>query len=137
MRSLRTIVLMLVTAAVAGCAGGEAFVDRNYMTKSVKKQKLPGYDGTVAVCYDGGASREKRDQLAGEACEVYGLQAMLVLERKWQCRLTVPHMASYVCVDPQMRFANGTYVNPFSPSSVAAWKQQQDPQTDDEAVKRQ
>jgi hypothetical protein len=134
MCSLRTILLMLVTAAVTGCAGGEAFVDRAYMTRSVKKQKIPGYNGVLTICYDSGAPREKRDQLASEACEVYGLKAVLSLEQKWQCRLTVPHMASYACVDPDMHFANGTYVNPFSVSQVNAWKQQQRQQQEGETA---
>lgn len=125
MVSLRPLLLALATAALAGCAGGEAFVDRNYMTATVKKQKLPGYNGAVTVCYDGAAPPEKRDQLAAEACTVYGLEAMLVGELKWQCRLTAPHMATYACVDPKMRMASGAMVNPFSPSQVEAWNSEQ------------
>ncbi|WP_239988486.1 hypothetical protein [Paramagnetospirillum kuznetsovii] len=114
-------VLVLVAAAVTGCASGEAFVDRSYTVRSVKKQKLPGYNGTLTVCYDGDAPTEKRDHLASEACEVYGLQAILIQEYKWQCRLTVPHLAVYSCVDPNMRLANGSYINPFMPGQVDRW----------------
>ena len=125
MWSLRPVALLLVAATLAGCSSGEAFVDRNYMTKTIKKQKLPGWDGQVPVCFSSDTPRETRDQLAREACEVYGLEAKLLRVERWQCRFTVPHMASYICFDPDMRFANGALVNPFSAGQVDMWQRQQ------------
>ncbi len=125
MRSPRAVFLTLIAlSGLVGCADGEAFVDRNYMTLSVRKQKLPGYNGQVIVCFDSAAPTAKRDALAAEACEVYGLKAMLVEEQRWQCRATVPHMATYGCFDPTMRLADGSYVNPFSSSQVELWRKQ-------------
>ncbi|OAN50130.1 hypothetical protein A6A04_01600 [Paramagnetospirillum marisnigri] len=125
MHPLRPVAFALIVLVLAGCADGGAFVDRNYTVMSVKKQKLPGYNGQVLVCYDDKTPLAKRDELAGEACEVYGLKSMLVLEQKWQCRVTKPHQATYACYDPEMRMADGRYVNPFSGSQVNAWAQEQ------------
>ena len=125
MHPFRLILMMVVSAVIAGCSSGEAFVDRNYMALSVKKQKLPGYSGQLVVCYGSDTPREVRDRLASEACQVYGLQAVLVLEHPWQCRFTVPHAADYSCVDPAMRLPNGAYVNPFSASQVQTWSESQ------------
>jgi hypothetical protein len=122
MHAIRTTAFVLLIALLGGCSMGEAFVDRREMDKSIKKQKLPGYDGQVSVCYGDDTPRAERDRLAAEACEVYGLKAILVTEYKWQCRLTVPHMASYYCYDPDMRMADGSLVNPFSNSQVKAWE---------------
>ncbi len=122
MHAVRSTALILLVALVGGCSSGDAFVDRGYIQKSIKKQKLPGYDGTVTVCYSGETPRVERDRLAGEACEVYGLKAMLGVEQRWQCRLTVPHLASYYCYDPDLRMADGRLVNPFSGPQVKAWQ---------------
>lgn len=118
--------MMLVSTVITGCSVGDAFVDRNYMTSGVRKQKLPGFDGNVTVCYGGDTPREKRDELAREACDVYGLQPLLIQEAKWQCRLTVPHSASYACINPEMRIPGGGYINPFSASQVEIWRQAKD-----------
>lgn len=121
----RPLAVALIAALVAGCSSGDAFVDRLYMTKTIKKQKLPGWDGSVVVCYGSDAPRETRDQLASEACAVYGLKALLSREYHWQCRFTVPHRADYQCYDPDMRLANGRLINPFDGSQVQAWKREQ------------
>lgn len=122
----RLIVLVLISAVLSGCSGREAFVDRNYTAPGIRKQKLPGYDGFLTVCHGGNTPREERDALAKEACGVYGLEPVLVQERRWQCRLLVPHSATYGCVDRSMRFDNGGYVNPFSVGQVERWQKQQD-----------
>ncbi len=124
MHAVRSTALILLVALVGGCSSGDAFVDRGYVQKSIKKQKLPGYDGMVTVCYNGETPRVERDRLAGEACEVYGLKAILSTERQWQCRLTVPHRAEYNCYDPDLRMADGRLVNPFSSSQVKAWQRE-------------
>jgi hypothetical protein len=122
MHPSRLFFLVMVSAFVAGCSSGDAFVDRSYMTKSVKKQKLPGYNGSVTVCYGSDTPRQVRDDLAREACAVYGLQPLLQLEARWQCRFTVPHQAAYACIDPEMRLPGGGYINPFNATQVEAWQ---------------
>jgi hypothetical protein len=121
----RLIVLVVVILGVAACSSGNAFVDRNYMAQGVRKQKLPGFDGHLVVCHGSDTPRQERDRLAAEACGVYGLKPVLVSERPWQCRFTVPHVAEYGCADPAMRFENGGLVNPFSPDQVDKWRQEQ------------
>lgn len=118
------IAVVLTLAAVLGACSSSAFVDRREMENSIRKQKLPGYDGQVKVCYDDDTPRAERDRLAAEACEVYGLKAWLSSERKWQCRATVPHLADYRCYDPDMRMADGRYVDPFSNSDIKAWRRE-------------
>jgi hypothetical protein len=124
MHAVRIVASILLLGLAGGCSSGEAFVDRNYMQKSIKKQRLPGYDGTVTVCFGSDTPRAERDRLAAEACEVYGLKPVLSNETKWQCRLTVPHQANYYCHDPDMRMADGRLVNPFSSSQVKAWEEE-------------
>lgn len=121
MHPSRLFFLVMVSVLATGCSSGDAFVDRAYMSKSVKKQKLPGYNGVVSVCYGSDTPRQVRDDLAREACAVYGLQPLLQLETPWQCRFTVPHQASYACIDPEMRGPNGGYINPFNASQVENW----------------
>ena len=125
MHAFRSAALCLLLALVGGCSSGDAFVDRDYMLRSVKKQKLPGYSGAVNVCFSSDTPRAERDKLAAEACEVYGLKALLSTEQRWQCRFTVPHLAQYICYDPNMRLANGALVNPFSPAQVKVWQREQ------------
>jgi hypothetical protein len=120
----RSAVLVVLAALLGGCSSGEAFVDRREMDRSIKKQKLPGYDGKVTVCYGGETPRAERDRLAAEACEVYGLKAILDRDARWQCRLTTPHQAIYYCYDPDMRMADGRLVDPFSSSQVNAWRRE-------------
>jgi hypothetical protein len=129
MNSIRVFAVLLAVAPLAislgACSNGDAFVDRDYMKVTVKKQKMPGYNGDIKLCYSSDTPKATRDQMAAEACEVYGLKAALLQELPWQCRFTVPHLANYACVDPNMRLSSGAYVNPFSPDQVAAWRQQQ------------
>ncbi len=124
MHTFRYAALAILVTLVCGCSSDEAFVDRREMVRSIKKQKLPGYDGQVTVCYDSDTPRAERDRLAAEACEVYGLRAILDTDNRWQCRFTTPHQANYYCYDPDMRMADGTLVNPFSSSQVSAWQRE-------------
>ncbi|EME68712.1 hypothetical protein H261_17156 [Paramagnetospirillum caucaseum] len=128
MHAFRSAALAVLITLVGGCSSGDAFVDRGYMDRSIKKQKLPGYDGQVTVCFGGDTPRAERDRLAAEACEVYGLKSMLSSEIRWQCRLTTPHRANYRCFDPDMRMADGTLVDPFSASRVKDWQRERDRQ---------
>lgn len=122
--TLARIAVVLTLAALLGACSSTAFVDRREMVNNIRKQKLPGYNGVVQVCYDDDTPRAERDRLAAEACEVYGLKAWLGSERKWQCRLTEPHLADYRCYDPKMRMADGRYVDPFSSFQVKIWRQE-------------
>jgi hypothetical protein len=116
---------MLLAAAVttlAGCSLGEPFVDRDFTNVTVSKPKLPGHNGLVMVCYGSDTPLARRNELAAQACAEWGLSAVLTLDQPWQCRLTVPHLATYACIDPAMRLDNGTYVNPYNAGQVEAWR---------------
>ncbi|MFD2234699.1 hypothetical protein [Phaeospirillum tilakii] len=127
MKLTRLLPLTAAMAVLAGCSSSDAFIDRNYAkaTLEVSKPKPAGYDGQVRVCYGGDTPREDRDRLAEEACTQWGLHAVLILDQPWQCRLLVPHLATYACVDPAMRFKDGRYVDPFSTGAVDQWRNSQ------------
>jgi hypothetical protein len=126
MPPFRSLLLVLAVAALGGCSVGEPFVDRNNTAgQYLRKQKLPGYDGKVIVCHAGETPAAEVDRLAGEACAVYGLSAARVVERKWNCRLTMPRATEYACYDPEMRTATGGYVDPFNRSEVERWLREQ------------
>jgi hypothetical protein len=125
MRPLRLATCLLLAALAAACSFGEPFVDRQYTEVNVQKPKPAGADGAVVVCYGNDTPRAKVDTLADEACAGWGLKAVLSQEKRWQCRLTMPHQATYVCIDPEMKFADGQYVNPFSKAAVEAWRAEQ------------
>jgi hypothetical protein len=116
--------VILLAALAAGCSS-EPFVDREYIEVHIQKPKVAGATGAVIVCYPGGTPRQQLDELAGEACAGWGLQALFTKEARWQCRLTAPHQATYSCIDPDMKFANGVYVNPFQKDSVERWRDEQ------------
>lgn len=124
MRPLRLATSLLLAALAAGCSS-EPFIDREFTEVQVQKPKVAGADGTVVVCYPGGTPRQQLDELAKEACAGWGLQALFVREYRWQCRLTAPHRATYSCIDPNMKFASGAYVNPFDKNSVEQWRDEQ------------
>ncbi|MGE5502916.1 MAG: hypothetical protein ACM31L_00700 [Actinomycetota bacterium] len=121
MRPTRLLAVFLAAAALAGCVRGEAFVDRAY-DATVQKPKPAGWNGLVSVCYTNETPAAERERLAAEACADWGLRPLLYSVQTYQCRLTVPHLAVYRCIDPAMRFANGSYVNPFSRNDVEAWQ---------------
>jgi len=122
----RFVSLSAAVALLAGCSMGGAFVDRQYLTGTleVSKPKIAGYTGEVRVCYDGDTTVAERDRLANEACEQWGLAAVQTNTQRWQCRILEPHLAIYTCVDPQMRYEDGSYVNPFNQGQVEAWRRQ-------------
>jgi len=121
----RPLLLVVALTSLAACSLGEPFVEREKTFQITNpgwsKPKLAGYDGVVNVCYGGDTLPATRDALAAEACAEWGLSARLNALQPWQCRLTVPHMAIYKCVDPAMRDENGDYINPFNAAEVNEW----------------
>jgi hypothetical protein len=107
---------------LGGCADQrQAFVDRMY-DATVQKPKPAGSGGVVNVCYRDDTPAEERERLAAEACADWGLRPLLTGGQRWQCTLLVPHLATYHCVDPNMRFADGVYVDPFNRQDVEDWQ---------------
>lgn len=126
MHPYRPIVLAVLVAALAGCSTGEPFVDRNNLQPGLRKQKLPGYAGSVTICHGSDTPRADIDRMADDACSVYGLTAMRTFDQRWNCRFFVPHTSYYVCYDPTMRMDNGPYINPFNRSQVEQWMRNQE-----------
>ncbi|SEH45700.1 hypothetical protein [Magnetospirillum fulvum] len=126
MRLFRPLFLVAALTALTACSLGDPFVDREKTFQITNpgwgKPKLAGYDGVVNVCYGDDTTPATRDALAAEACAEWGLSARLIVRRLWQCRLTVPHLAIYSCIDPAMRNENGYYINPFNAAQVDQWQ---------------
>lgn len=116
---------LLMAGLVSGCAVEEPFVDT--VSASVTVQKTPSNvlrDGYVHVCSGERTPSNEVTTLAEEQCAVHGLKSVLVGTDHWQCRATAPHRTTFMCVDPDMRNADGTYVNPFTPGATGAWERQ-------------
>ncbi|EPY00527.1 hypothetical protein [Magnetospirillum fulvum] len=126
MHLFRPLLLVAAVTSLAACSIGEPFVDRDttfvITSPVISKPKRAGYNGSVTVCYTDDTLPATRDALAAEACAAWGLTAVQNSVQLWQCRLTVPHKAIYLCIDPAMRYEDGSYVNPFSESAVADWR---------------
>lgn len=120
---------LLMAGLVSGCASQEPFVDVNNAstaTTNVTVQKTPSTvlrQGRVYVCHGGNPQWAEVTALAEEQCAVHGLKSVFMVTQRWQCRATAPHRSNFMCVDPEMREADGTYVNPFVPQAVRAWEQ--------------
>ncbi|CCG41940.1 hypothetical protein [Magnetospirillum molischianum] len=126
MRLFRPLLVVAAMTSLAACSLGEPFVERDrnnlYNTPTVPKPKRAGYNGFVNVCYTSDTLPAERDLLAAEACTEWGLTAVLSYTQRWQCRMTVPHLAVYACIDPAMRNEDGSYVNPFEEEAVTTWR---------------
>lgn len=141
MRLFRPLFLAAAVTSLAACSMGEPFVERDttfFITSPViTKPKRAGYNGVVNVCYTSDTPPATRNTLAAEACAAWGLSAVLSSLQPWQCRLTVPHKAIYACIDPAMRWDDGSYVNPFNEGAVAEWRKKHPARpaaADDDAV---
>ena len=83
---------------LAACGRPEPFVETPDLGKLGRSKAL--YE-RVAVCFDEGESLEKLKKLAGEECAKGQKVAHYLGYQRWQCRLTVPHLASFVCLPPE------------------------------------
>ncbi|MBX9635654.1 MAG: hypothetical protein K2X44_11790 [Magnetospirillum sp.] len=110
---------LLLAGFVSGCAE-EPFVDHG-ISVTVQKEKQPIQRG-IRVCYNSHTPWSEVIALAEEQCATHGLKPSLQENQRWQCRTTAPHLAGFICVDPEMRNPNGSYVNPLIPRDVADWE---------------
>jgi hypothetical protein len=94
----KLIVALLIPLALAACESAEPFVDDPTQSMRVVKQKATY--GLVRVCFNDGDEMEELQELAEEECGKANLDAVYLAWQKWQCRLTVPHVAFFYCVEP-------------------------------------
>ena len=120
---MRRVAVLALLAAIGGCAEAP-FVDQSALI-TLQKQDLLHTSGVFNICFNDGDA-DKVGQLARETCANYGLVPVGgVAAMRYQCKITAPHLRAFQCVDPRMRFADGTWVNPFRSGSVSQWRQQQ------------
>jgi hypothetical protein len=82
---------------LASCARPEPFVETPDLGKVTRtKAKFE----QISVCYSDGDRMETLSKLAGEECAKDQKVAHYLGHQRWQCRLTVPHLASFVCLPP-------------------------------------
>jgi len=120
---MRRFAVLVPLVALGACAEAP-FLDRGPLITLQKQGDLPHRMGAFTICYNDG-DLEKVNQLARETCAQYGLVPLVGLATRDQCRLTAPQSQQFQCADPKMRFADGTYVNPFKSAEVRRWHQQQ------------
>ena len=120
---MRRFAVLALLAALGACAEAP-FLDRGPLITLQKQGDLPHRMGGFTICYNDG-DIDKVRQLARETCAQYGLVPLLGLATRDQCRLTAPQSQAFQCGDPKMRFADGTYVNPFKTSDVRRWHLEQ------------
>ncbi len=121
----RRLTVLALLAALAACESGGPFI---YMDPTVTMSKVPDQirrNGFFTVCY-GDGEEAKADALATATCADYNLVPRRSIAQRNQCSLTDPDQVVYYCVNPGMRMANGTYINPLSKAAVKAWQEQQE-----------
>ncbi|MBF0355585.1 MAG: hypothetical protein HQL43_10165 [Alphaproteobacteria bacterium] len=92
---------------LAACAKPEPFVETPDLGSAGRKKAL--YE-QVAVCFSDGDSLETLKKLAGEECAKGQKTAHYIGHQRWQCRLTVPHLASFACLDQNQDFNRKRYL---------------------------
>jgi hypothetical protein len=113
--------IVLLAGLVAACADPEPFIDQG-VTVTVDKTKPLSDAGSFPICYSARTSAAQVEQLAREHCGALGLQPIMTQASRWQCRATSPHQNTYRCVDPDLREADGSYINPLDTRAVAMWE---------------
>lgn len=93
------------------------------INKQLASDTLHRY-GTVIVCYNDEDAKAAR-ALAADTCAEYGMKSLWVSADRMQCKMSAPNRMVFRCYDPQMRFANGAWVNPFSKNMVKMWQMEQ------------
>ena len=120
---MRRFAVLALLVALGACAEAP-FLDRGPRITLQKQGDLPHRFGAFTICYNDGDLDQVR-QLARETCAQYGLIPLVGLATRDQCRLTAPQAQEFQCADPKMRFADGSYVNPFKTSEVRRWHLEQ------------
>ena len=110
---------------LAGCTLAEPpFVYTNVQLSVAKQSDQIRQTGLLAVCYHDPDLPQAR-ALALSSCRQYGLQMMERVIQHHQCKLSAPEKLVVRCYDPQMRFADGSWVNPLNSTEVHAWRVEQ------------
>jgi hypothetical protein len=94
----RLFLALFLPMALVACESAEPFVDNIGQSARVTKEKVTY--GLVRVCFKEGDQMEALQELASEECGRGNFQAVYLAWQKWQCRLTVPHVAFFYCVEP-------------------------------------
>jgi len=122
---MRRAVVFGLLIAVGACAEAP-FIDRGITVTLTKPSDRLMRSGTFNICFNDG-DEDKAWAMAKETCGQYGLVTLLVGRTlRYQCRISAPHTQAFQCVDPTMKFANGTYVNPLNREQLKLWKRQQE-----------
>lgn len=133
---MRRLFVLALLGALAACGTEKPFVDFPVTPMGYTVAKQPDIvrmQGHFNVCYAEKDAAEAQ-KLADETCQRYGLQAMRASSSRYQCRITTPHLTTYVCIDPKMRMPDGTYINPLNKLEVQAWQKLQGPAKKDGSV---
>ena len=122
---MRRLSVLALLAALAACDSGGPFVYIDPTVTLNKPSDLIRRNGYFQVCYGDGEDA-KADALAAETCADYKLVPRRAINLRYQCALTEPHEAFYYCIDPTMRMADGSYINPLNRGQLKKWREQQE-----------
>lgn len=94
------VTVLFLAGSLAACARQPAFVEISDLGKSGRSKAL--YE-QVTVCFSDGDKLATLQKLADEECAKGQKKANYIGYQRWQCRLTVPHLARFACLDPSER----------------------------------
>ncbi len=106
---------LFLALALAACSRPEPFVEIPDLGKTGRSKAL--YE-QVTICFSKGDSLETLKKMAGEECAKGQKTAHYLGYQRWQCRLTVPHLASFVCLDPNQALGNKSQYLPSQASGL-------------------
>ncbi len=120
----RRLSVLASLAVLAACDTGGPYVYMDPTVRLTKTIDVIRTTGTFSICFEDGEEKQVAE-LAAETCGGYHLVPLKYTVQRDQCSMTKPHRATYYCIDPRMRMANGTYINPLNNVAVTAWLNQQ------------
>jgi hypothetical protein len=112
---------LLLAGLLAGCAESP-FVDTPVSQSVEKPADTAMESGTVAVCHKDSTPWAEIELLARESCAKYGFEATLQNRRRWDCRMTAPHRATFSCTLAGLVDETGAAINPSNKAAVDAWR---------------
>jgi hypothetical protein len=125
----RIFAALALMAALSACSSEGPFVNDlpYYQSGNITINKPPDpirTTGRFSICY-GDDKADQVQPLAVATCKEYGLEALRIGDSRYTCRLTAPEQAEYQCINPKMRWPNGTYINPLNPKDLQRWTAEQ------------